>query len=410
MKITFKIADLIKALDVVSIVAPQPVTAQGGSGYLFVVRGNICHLYSRDALCVARAEFPVSETDGDGSFAYPSEYVSAFKYLATEAETCTMEATSEEERFVVKYKVDSGAKAERSSFNPELLSTCDDDLQAVKTEHAFPAGLLREGIRLARPFLPEINDTKKPEHLKGLQVMDASRKEYEKGDGYLFVSDGARVFYFHCEALKGKALEIHSQHLPLFVNFLGKSGEKVTIRKGDHFNFAVSDNGSVFGWPRHSKLHDKFNYFALKSDKYVLQVHRARLLNSLMLSQVELGPNREKVKVNFDPERRALWFTVTEGTGKAEGLPVQVTVKETEDKPWSASVNINQFIEMVNNVKGNEVELRVLIVPADETTGRKEMVLFRSIDDFHLDSAGKVTPDPEGAFKCRVTRFMPSMA
>jgi len=417
MKIVFNLPDLLKALEVVSIVTPRAVTASGGAGYLFVVRGKECFLYSRDDLCVARAAFPVSESDQDGQFVYPAEYLDALKYL--DDDTCTLECTSIEDRFVVRYETGSGVESERSSFDPQLLSTCDEDLEAAASvSYDFNASILREAINQAKPFLGKVGDSKIGEHFKGLQIMDAQRVDkdkgvdYSKGDGYLFASDGTRTFFFHCDDFKGKSLEIHGQHLGLFVSFLAKCGSKVTIRKGGHFTFAISENGHVFGWPRHAKLHDKFNYYSLKTDnKLVFRITKAKFSNSLQHARRELPAKQDKVKLNFDPETKQLQFGIAEGTSKAKGIPIPVTIKSDatveELVAFSIGVNLNFLIELVAPIKNQELEFRCAIFPASEQR-KREVGLFRTIDDFRLDSSGKMAPKEEGTVQCRVTRFMPS--
>lgn len=419
MKFKLNATDLIAALDVVSIVTPKPVTAQGGAGYLFVVRGDQCFIYARDSLCVARAHFPVTESDGDGSFVYPAEYISALKYL--DGYTCTFEAEAlEDERFVVRYEASNGAKSERTSFNPQLLSTCDDDLNAAKASYDFPAAVLKEAIGMARPFLVKPNETKTEEQYKTLQLFDTSKAEYAKGDGNLFASDGTHSFWFWCEAFAGKGLSIHGQHLSSLVGFLTKSDEKVIVRVGDHFTFVENAKGHVLGWPKHSKMHAKYSYYPLKSDKFVFAVDRVPFLGALQYMRSELDTTRDTIKLNFNHQRRILQFAISDGSSKAESHAIPVKVKEhevkegeesktvpwMEDRNWSFNVNINRLIELVNGVKGNQVEFRVLTL---EPQGqRKEVAMIRTIDDFRLDAAGKVVIEAEGSYKCRVTRFMPS--
>ena len=126
LKINFNLQDLNEALEVVSIVAPRPVTQSGGAGYLFIIRGLECFLYSRSDQCVSRAKFPLIESSGDGNFAFPSEYLGALKFLLEEG-TCIIEATSDEERYVVHYVTPRGAESEFGSFDPSLLANCDGD-------------------------------------------------------------------------------------------------------------------------------------------------------------------------------------------------------------------------------------------------------------------------------------------
>jgi hypothetical protein len=424
MKFKLQASDLIAALDVVSIVTPKPVTPQGGAGYLFVVRGDRCYVYSRDALCVARADFPITEADGEGSFVYPAEYIAALRFL--DGHSCVFEAQAlEDERFVVRYEASNGAKSERTSFNPALLSTCDDDLNATKTSYDFPAAVLKEAISLSRPFLAKFNDTRTEEQYKALQVFDGSKPDQARGDGHLFAADSVRAFYFWSEAFAQKGLEIHGQHLSALLSFLSKSEEKVVFKMGDHFTFAENAKGHILGWPKHAKTHGKFSYYPLKSDKYVFAVDRVPLLGALQYMRSELDTKRDKIKILFNHERRILQFAISEGTSKAESHSVPVKVKDREvkegegeaqtvktvpwmeDHDWAFSVNIDHLIELVSGVKANQVEFRVLTLPPSPD-GRKEVAMFRTIDDFRLDAAGKSVVEAEGSYRCRVTRFMPS--
>lgn len=412
MKFKLNATDLIAALDVVGIITPRPVTPQGGAGYLFVVKGERCYVYSRDALCVARADFAVTEVEKEGSFVYPAEYTSHLRLL--EGQTLRFEAEAQEDdRFVVRYESSGGNKAERTSFSPQLLLPCDDDLNATKTSYTFPAAILREGISLSRPFLAKVTDTGIEEQFKAIQIFDKSKPEYAKGDGHLFASDGVKTFYFWSEAFASKGLEVHSQHLPAFISFLAKSGDAITLKCGDHFTFVENAKGHVLGWPRHAKTHGKFSYYPLKSESYVFAVDRVPFLNAIQFTRGELDAKRDKIKFSFNHERRFLQLDISEGTSKANSNPIPVRVKAKEDgtewmlpKGWTFSVNIDHLLDLVNGMKGHEVELRVLMLAQEGT--RKEVAMFRTIDDFRLDNAGKPTVESEGSYKCRVTRFMPS--
>ena len=148
-------------------------------------------------------------------------------------------------------------------------------------------------------------------------------------------------------------------------------------------------------------------------DKTVLVIDKVQLLNSLKYTRSELEKSRDKIKIQFNHERRIIQFGVSEGTSKTDSLPVQVKPKQVDGKDWieardwSFNINIDHMIDLVDKVKNNEVELHVLIVPPGE--GRpKEIAMFRTIDDFRLDVSGKPVFETEDTYKCRVTRFMPS--
>jgi hypothetical protein len=414
MKITFNLSDFFAALDIIGVVQPMVVQNLPAS-YLFVVSGDKCRLYSRNEMSVASAMFNLISSTGDGQFVYPAAFLGSLKYLDDD-EVCTMEATDDEgTNFKVKYSTNSGAESERGTIDPQLLfSTCDEDLAASTSTYEFSSRVLREAINQARPFLADLKDQKVSDNFKCLQIMDATlvdkekQVDYSKGDGYMFVGDSNRAFFFQCDDFKGKSLEIHGQHLGAFLSFLGKCGDTVTIHKGGHFTFAVSPTG-MLGWVRPAKLHDKFNYFSLKHDQVVLKLNKSRVLNSLQHTRSELEKDETKIKFHFEVDQKLVWFTFDGAKAKSKSIPVPVNVKEVSESfsGFLLGGNINHLISLFDLAKGNEIEFRNRIFPADASR-KHDVGLLRSIDEFNLDSAGKITPESEGNFKCRVTRFMPS--
>lgn len=402
MKFKLNTTDLTHAIDIVSIVTPRPVTPQGGAGFLFVVRGERCYVYSRDAMTVARADFAVTEVEGEGAFVYPSQYIDALRYVGG---TLTFETEEGEDRFLVKYEDEMGNSGERLSFDPQLLSTCDRDFDKAQTNYEFPAGILRESINMARPFLAKPQETRVEEQHKGLIVFDQSKPEWAKGDGYLYASNSVQAFYFHCEQLAGKHLEVHGQYLSALTSFLAKSEGTVKVRRGDHYTFVTNAQGHVFGWPKQSKTHGKFSYYALKSDQYVLAVPKAQIVNALKYARVSLDKNRDKIKVNFDHERKTIQFGVADGSAKAQSLPIIIDeVLAAEDKNQTWNVNIDHLLSLIEPMKSHVIQLRVAVVKH----GDKEIAMIRTIDTFRMTAEGKVVNEPEGSFECKVTRFMPS--
>lgn len=403
MKFKFNTSDLATALGVVSIVSPREVMPGAGAGYLFLVRGERCFVYSRDTTCVARADFAITDVEGEGIFVYPAAYINALKanYLG---DTCTLESTQDGDNFKISYEGSSGAKDERMTFDPKLLSTCDQDLAKAEDKVEFPAGILREAIGLAKPFLADSKEGRVEEQFKGLQIFDKNKPDYAKGDGYLYASNTIQTCYFQCDAFMGKQLEMHGLHLQAFVNFLSKSKGDITVCRGTNFAFAVNSAGDVYGWPRQAKSHGKFVYYGLKNDQYVLSAPKSRFENALGYTRATLDAKRDKIKVNFDPERKVLLFSVADGSSKSQSFPVSVTVEQALETNITWNVNIDHLMSLVNGVKGNEVQLRVAMVKNAD----KEVAMFRTIDDFRMTPDGKVVIEPEGSFQCRVTRFMPS--
>jgi hypothetical protein len=414
MEIKFKLqaAALNSALEIVSTVPPKPFTPQGATGYLFVVRGERCFVYSQDSLHVSRADFAIHDVEGEGAFIYPSQHIDSFKFAEGEI---AFTVTSEGDTHTVKYDLGAGAGGERTTFDPRLLAPCDKELTEATNERSFPISVLRTSMAMSRNFLAKLNDTRVEEHYKTFQIFDGSQDAFQKADGYLFASNSVQAFYFYCDAFKQKGLSIHGQHMPLLTAFLAKCEGMVTIKTGANKTFAEDSKGRILGWAHHERSYAKFSYYALKMDKTILTVPKTRTLNALRYTKTELDKTRDKIRVTFDYKGKTLRFFVQESNGKATSLPVDVKVsKESEERDITTSVNIDHLIELFDGSKAEEVELRIATIPVGDNNP-KEKVMFRTIDEFWLDSEGKVVAgsgveegkEPEGAFRCKVTRFMP---
>lgn len=416
MKFKLDAAALNAALEVVSIVPPRPVTPQGGAGYLFVIRKDRegkdhCYIYSRDMIHVARADFAVRDVEGEGAFIFPSAHVESFKFAEGEI---AFTVTSDGDNHSVTYSF-GGAEATVASFDPRLMAPCDKELESSTTEKDFEVAVLREAINMARPFLAKVNDQRVEEHYKTFQVFDGSIEALAKADGYLFASTGVQAFYFYCEAFKGKGLSVHGQHLPFVTQFLAKADGFLKVKTGPNMTFAIDSRGCVLGWAHHTKTYQKFSYYTLKTDKMVMAVPKGAALNALRYTKTMVDPKRDKIRMTYEQATGQLQFQVIEGNAKAKSFPVPATLKEgSEPRDFTFNVNIDHIIELFNDSKAGDVELRVAIIPVGE--GRpKEQLMLRTIDEFWLDRQGKVVAgsgveegkEPEGAFRCRVTRFMP---
>jgi hypothetical protein len=357
---------------------------------------------------MARADFELSSSTEDGMFAYPSESIKALHLLSQEDTTCTLEAVVEEEKHIIRYWTPSGAEAERTTFDPELLFTCDDDL--AKSEISgdpLNVSVLKEAISAAKVFLPSPKDVV-PEYTKAIQVLD--KEKFPAGDGYLYVADGVRAFYFKCSALEGRHFDLHGTHLSTFLSFASRCKGEIQLRRGDHFLFATcldeNGNGSVFGWPKYAKYHEKFSYYGLDRDGYLLRVNKARMMNALNLVRTELDSAKDKVKLTFDCEKKTIQIDVLDSSSKVKTVPLPVDV-EKGDESWTCSLNLNHLTELFSGVRSGRVEFRVLLIPP--SGNRKSKVgMFRTVDHFYLDKNGKVTSEVEGSAECTVTRFMPS--
>lgn len=414
MPIKFKTdaASLQDALAIVGIVTPRPITPQGGSGYLFVVRGGRCYLYSRDATRVTRADFPVEVIEGEGSFIYPAENIGLLERAGDGGITFTAQSDGDSHR--VSFVADTGAKDTRTTYDPRLMTPCDKDVESATGERTFMVGILKEAMRQAKPFL--LSDDKKGQdmdHFKTVQIYDSAKPESAKGDGTLYAANGNTALFFYSDAFVGKGLSIHGQHLSALMAFLGRAVGEVKIRRGQNMSFAVDEKGHVLGWTHHEKTHGKYTYYGLNSDSFVFDVPVTAVLSALKYMQSGLGSKRDKIKVTFNAVDPRLSFTAAESNAETASFPVPVIPHEgSKDEDVSFFVNINHLVAILGDAKGDRMMLRIAILPKSESRP-KETAMVRTIDQFLMDKDGKIVPGseeskPEGAYLCRVTRFVPS--
>src|SRR6185369_2602520 len=141
-------------------------------------------------------------------------------------------------RYWTNYRTESGAKANRSTYNPQVFNTMDAALSESASEHMFPTILLKEGIAVTSGYMSQNQpDTDSP--LATLQIFDESNQDWAKGDGTMFATAGHRACYFHSPALKGKGLSVHSKHVSHLASFLSKCQSQVKVKVGKTMTFVV---------------------------------------------------------------------------------------------------------------------------------------------------------------------------
>lgn len=396
MKFAANIADLLEAVSLVGIVTPAK-----DSGYLFKVVGERCYVYSSDSLCVARAEFSVS-SDADGEFIYPVANIDALRFLGKH--TVRFETVEEEGKFIVRYQVSNGAKSERTTRNPKSLSTCDQELQKAEEAYTVPAKVLQKALVLSKPFMGKDAPQEK---------FRSIRLHTDLGDGYLCASDGQKASFFWSEAFQGKAFSVHQLHLDNLIGFLAKSPGEIQVLFGAQFTFARNTKGQVFGWPKYANADGIFSTYALDIDYFVLGVDRQQLYGTLQYLKKELDSNYEKVRIVYSHEQCNLEFVIADGSSKIKSPPTAVRLKSKPDgevwalpESWSFDISLDHLMSLVKDNLSPEVELRVWWCQVAEA--RKPTGVFRTIDEFRLDSNGESVPDSEGSVLCRVIRFMSS--
>lgn len=423
MKFRVQSQDLIKALEVTSIIPPKVVTGKGESGYLFVVKDGKCHINSRDDFRCIRTPVPITDSDGDGFFIYPADKISGLKYVDG---WVSLEAGHDEKdnRYWVRYETESGASGEQNSHNPALMKSLDEDLEKEGTEYTFPAALLREGIAATKAYLAPAEDGKNKGtdlgHFKTLQLFDKSKPEWEKGNGCLFAADNVRACFFQCQTFCDKGLAVHGRNIPAITSFLSKCEGTVTVKIGETMDFLIDPTGRVLGWTHHTKQHSQYKYYSDKLDRFMLRVPKEPLVRALRHVRTELGDRQDKIRIQYGYESKTLRFQASGGSGRTQSAPVTVEALSNEETgagkdgstaDFGSNININHMIDLVEPVKGHQIELRAAVVKAKKE-GQRDVMLFRTIEEFWLSNSGKVLISPDqsedGAHQCRVTRFMPS--
>jgi len=411
MKIRVSTEALNEALSVSSIVSPSAATPQkeNSTGYLFVVKDGVCSIHGRDDTHRVRVNVPVIESEGDGSFIYPSLAAEGLKFLDGWIDI-EYGHDEKEDRFWIKYETEGGANANVSSFDPRLMKTVDDEIS--EDTYKVPPAILKDALACVNAHVAK-KDTV-PEVYKTLQLFDSTLKG---GDGTMFGADNIRSCYYFSEGLCGRAFAISTKDVGLVTSFLSKCGnEDVTVHMGP-IRFIVAPNGSAVGWSSTVEEHKKFKYYALKNDGYVLAIPKVTLVRAFKHVS---SSGSDKIRIKYDAEHKMLQLHAVGRAGPVTSAPVGANpvVSDTDDfggdasdKDFAASIGTEHLRGLIEPVRGNAVILRVAVIPA--TANRSEMTLLRTVEEYHLNRDGKVViPDDdnkEGVFLCRVTRYAPSM-
>ena len=418
MEIAFTVdaAELNRAIGVASIVTPQ-----SPGGYLLNVRHFTCDVYSRDGRHEARSSFEVRDVVGEGGFVLPAEAISGLSYITGDVHFL---ATESEQAFKVKYTFGESGLVEQASIDPRGLYMFERDVTAAQEAgdaKVFSIKSLQFALATVKSFLPKSNENVDKEEYRTVRIFgDRENPKLAEGNGYMLASNSKEICYFQCSAFLDKDLSLPAQHLAMVEAFLAKSSGAVEVFQSETKAYVANSRGDVLGWPRHAVQYDKFGYVA-KTDDIVLEVSPERIIPQLKMMRANLPKDKLKIRMHFDPRACTLWFSSV-GDGKTlKSNPVaagQVSVGVTE--PIAANVNVQHLLHMFEGIRGNHVEFRVKIIPADQRRPR-DRFMFRTIDGFLLSDEGTVVGGlvedppadvqypPEGAYECRVTRFAPGI-
>jgi len=415
IKFTVDAEQLNKALKMSSIISPQ-MTAEQERGFLFVVSGDVCKIYSKNGGHEVRTSFPVTDVEGEGSFMYPADYIGEFAFVS---EPITFTATSEGETFKVKYTFGSSGETVRASFDPRSMNLFEKDIQNAMSDEpkVYNIKTLQMAIGMAKNFAAKPNEAVSNEFYKTIQIFgdDGEPELAKKANGFLFSSNGTEAFYFYSEAFLGKGLVAPGQHLPLLESFMGQSSGSIKAYKTAKCTYAVNEKEDVIGWPHHEDTWKKFGYYS-KTDQVVVKVNCKRMHYQLQFMRAGLHKEKKKIRLHFDPSSEKFWFSSVDEGNTIKSLPVNIdqVIESQVKEELAANVNVNHMLHLFENVKGEWVEFRIYILEAGEKRP-KDLYMFRTIDEFLLSDDGTIAGGSgaenvaEGVHVCNVTRFTPGI-
>lgn len=413
MKLRIDSNFLNKALESAAIVSIK--ASQFGAGYRVDLKDGAATLVARSDLEMTCVPLEDAAVEGEGAFILPLAATASLKHLKGSIEL-TAEQGSSGDSFMVNYQTDDGASAELSSVDPMFVPTFDQDLKGVlESEQTIASGVLREALSMSRSTMPK-GGAAQAEHLNTVQMFDASRESWAKGNGHLFAADGVRAFFFYCPAFADKGLQVTGKSLGSVQSFLGKSKGLVRINATKTHIFMANDSGAVLGWVKQEKVHEKFGYLSLNRDHYILNLAVGDILRALRYVRDSMGANADRVRFEYDSTNKTIMIRASGPFGKVTSFPVPCDPIEEDhngtksgtkgiSEGFSFNADINYLVGLFDSLKGHKTSLRVMTA----VKSGKSYGMLRTIDDFLLTSDGKVPIEEDAeALSCRVTRFMPS--
>jgi len=416
---TVKCEDLLQAMSVVSVVQPRPVGNAETSGYLFLVKGNNCSIYSRDSNHVTRAQLTVDNLSGEGlddvisgkagtMFAFPTKHTSGFSFF--KSGNITFDATQDGNVFRVSAVGDrKGATAWRDSFDPRQTRPCDKEFDEVRKNTdgcSFPTSVLINALSMAKEFIPTDKDGVDPRY--SVQIFD--QKVHKDGDGYMFCTNGVQTLHYYSDAFKGKALSVHGSHLDLLQKFLARSPGKVKIYEGATLTFAENASGQLFGWNKVGKSFQNFGYYDGSEDQFNLTVGYKDVLEALDYLQTQMDDKDRKILMIYkhtgtDPSGGTLQFQLAEEGSKGNGITTwevpnirRAATMSPDKTDFSLNVSIDSVRSIFKPIAGsNQVKLCISILEKN----RREQAYIRTIDD------GVELVDGDTTCKAIITRYTP---
>lgn len=420
MKFKVLTSDWVTALALVSSITPSSVDSKGSSGYLCVVRGDKCYLYSEDGHQRFRVPIPVFDVEGEGAFVFPTGRQGDLRYVEGWVE---FEAVEEGGAHVVWCRRDPGDTRRGGvhkiiTFSPQALRSLDADLGKAVKSSVFPSVLLREALTMTRSYLADAKDsTAKPEHLN-LQLFGPDAGEM--GDGYMLGCSISKSAYFKSPELAGKPLFVYGPRVSLLLSFLSKSPGEVAVYHSQNATYFMNAAEQVLGWSNQDYAGVKFGFYDTVHDRHIFKIARASLEKELRYVRSTLASDRNKALVSYDHASGTLQISAGDPNGGLiASLPLAaMALVEGDEGCWGPgdlgkkedvqfNVNLDWMIQLVEAAK----HPRDVVLGVARVKGKSNQCLFRLIEDYSIDEQGKYVELPatnQKVFSCRAVRFIPS--
>lgn len=397
IRFRFEVRDLVRALDLVSIVQPAPVRPDGELAYSFTVGTDTCTIGSVAPLRFARATLPIVNEQGqEGVFLFPLPHVDALRSVDG---IVTLSAGTEGSAHWIAYNAESGARSRRSTSDPRLVRTLERTVAEAKHGLTAPPRVLRELLRLTKSFLAGPQDHQVEAAYQSITVFDGASRGAK--DGVVYASTGLRSIYIHTALLRDAAFAVHGQHLSPILSFLSRATGDVTVTRGSAKTLA-STSDQALGWTDVVSQHERFTYHRRSQDAVAFVVKKQPLIRALEGIRHEVASGIRKVVLQLLPAQ--LLFS----TASARTAPIDLRIIHGTLEAFDVPINVDQMVEIVRDVRDEDVELR-LVVRGRE--GSRVDGFLRTVESFHLSASGVIAGDDDDGprFPMRVTRLIATM-
>lgn len=405
------------ALAVVSSIAPKPIDNVGTAGYLCVVRGEKCFLYSEGGQQRMRVQVPIFDAEGEGSFVFPARAHGDLRYVDGSVE---FEAGEDQEAHVVWCRRQTGGSKGGGvhkivTFSPTVLRSLDEDFSSAQKTASLPVVVLKEALSMTRPYLADLKEKGVKDECLNLQQFGVDGGE--EGNGFMLGTSMNRTSYFYSPDLEGASLSVYAPRIPLLLGFLARSTGNVDVYQNENSTYFMNSDEQVLGWSNQAFPRSKFGFYGLSLDKHILKIPKAILEKELRYVRSTLPGDKNKAFWRYDHKASVVTISASNSVGsEVDSPPIDVVpLVAGDDRCWSdgssskkssveCNVNLDLMIQLIDGAKH----------PRDVVLGmglgkNGKQYMFRVIEEYVIDEAGKYVEKPavgQKVFECRTVRYV----